>query len=503
MAINTFAAIDVGSREISMKIFQVTKTRGVSELTHLRHKLLLGAESYAKGGISYPSISEVCHVLKDYTEVMKEYNCTDYVAYATSAVREADNNFVFLDQVKSQTGIKVKILSNSEQRFLRYKAIALKENFFEQSIANSALVLDSGAGSVQFSLIQKGVLVSTQNLKLGSDRIYEILGKMDVVQGSFEDLINEYMEKDLNTYTRFHLKDMKVKNLVTAGDRSRTLKELVLKENPEFDGKLTRKQFLSLKIPKNKRRDLLTNILLIQKMFEVTDAEYVYLSSIDLCDSIVAEHCEKKLRMIPKHDFEADIISAAKNIASRYLTDTRHTENVSNIALEIFDHIKKFHGLGKRERLLLHIAIILHGCGQYINMQRVMENSFEIIMTTEIIGLSHRERELIAYVVRYEKTTFPDYKEFPPGFDKNDYITAVKLSELLRLSNNLDKSNRHKINKIQISLKETELQIKANTLSDLTLEKTVAAEHFDSFEAIFGVRPVLKQRRGGKNYGTL
>lgn len=166
MAITTFAAIDVGSSGLSMKIFEVSKTRGIHELTHLRHKLLLGAETYAKGSISYATLTEICNVLKDFSRIMSEYRCTNYSAYATSAVREADNNLVILDRIKLQTGFKVKILSNSEQRFLRYKAIALKDSFFNSAIEKGALVIDSGAGSVQFSLFSEGMLVSTQNLKL-------------------------------------------------------------------------------------------------------------------------------------------------------------------------------------------------------------------------------------------------------------------------------------------------------------------------------------------------
>ena len=43
---------------------------------------------------------------------MKEYGITDYMITATSALREADNNLIVLDQVKQRTGFLIKILSN-------------------------------------------------------------------------------------------------------------------------------------------------------------------------------------------------------------------------------------------------------------------------------------------------------------------------------------------------------------------------------------------------------
>ena len=503
MAITTFAAIDVGSSELSMKIFEVSKSRGITELTHLRHKLLLGAETYATGSISYTTLSEMCQVLNNFSQIMKEYDCKTCSAYATSALREAKNNLIVLNQLKIQTGFKVKILSNSEQRLLRYKAIALRDPFFDSAIEKGTLIIDSGAGSVQFSLFDNGVLVSTQNLKLGASRIDEILGALETETGNYPDLIAEYMEKDIETLHYFYLEGYKIKNIITAGDRNRELKELILQNNPNFDGKLTKKEFMALKIPKNRRSAMLAPMILIQKIFAITDADCIYFSSIDLCDSMVAEYAEKKLKMLPSHDFQKDILAASRNIAKKYRTDFSHTENVEHLALDIFDQIRKIHGLGKRERLLLQIAVILHSCGAFVNLEQARENSYKIILSTEIIGLSHRERVLIANIVRYNHERFPDYRSVTGDIDREDYLTAVKLSALLRLANTLDKSNRHKISQIRISLKENQLLMTADTLADITLEQGIFHNACDAFAEVFGIRPVLKQKRGVKSYGKI
>ncbi len=80
-------------------------------------------------------------------------------------------------------------------------------------------------------------------------------------------------------------------------------------------------------------------------------------------------------------------------------------------ALAIFDSMKKVHGMGDRERLLLQIAVQLHDCGKYISMGDVAECSYRIIMATEIIGLSTEERQIIANAVRYNTTEFVYYSE--------------------------------------------------------------------------------------------
>ena len=67
--------------------------------------------------------------------------------------------------------------------------------------------------------------------------------------------------------------------------------------------------------------------------------------------------------------------------------------------------------LERRERLLLQIAVLLHDCGKYINMAQSSECSYNIIMATEMIGLSHAEREMVANVVRFNSSLILSYEE--------------------------------------------------------------------------------------------
>ena len=47
-----FAAIDLGSTEITMKIAEVSKKNGISVLDTVKYDLSIGKESYAVGKIS-------------------------------------------------------------------------------------------------------------------------------------------------------------------------------------------------------------------------------------------------------------------------------------------------------------------------------------------------------------------------------------------------------------------------------------------------------------------
>lgn len=83
---------------------------------------------------------------------MKMYRVKDYRAYATTAMREAKNSRIILDQIRVRTGLEVHIISNSEQRFISYKAVASKGGEFNQIIQKGTAIVDVGFGSAQISL---------------------------------------------------------------------------------------------------------------------------------------------------------------------------------------------------------------------------------------------------------------------------------------------------------------------------------------------------------------
>ena len=113
MAIKTFAAIDVGSFELELGIYEISGKYGIREIDHLRHVLALGKDTYNDGKITYVLVDEMCQVLREFMEVMKTYRVQDYRAYASSALREARNSQIVLDQIWVRTGVRVIPIKNS------------------------------------------------------------------------------------------------------------------------------------------------------------------------------------------------------------------------------------------------------------------------------------------------------------------------------------------------------------------------------------------------------
>ena len=106
------------------------------------------------------------------------------------------------------------------------------------------------------------------------------------------------------------------------------------------------------------------------------------------------------------------------------------------------------------------------------------------------------EKNIVADVIKYNSSDeIPAIGEIEAPLDRNDYIRMLKLTAILRIANIMDRSHKQKITRSSTSIKDKTLQIKAETIYDITLEQTLVDRKGEFFEDIYGLRPVLRQKR--------
>lgn len=512
MAITTFAAIDVGSYDLEMKIFEISGKGGMKQVDDIRYRLDLGSDTYAVGKISYGAVNELCAILKEFRNIMKTYRVTDYKACGTSAIRETQNTKILLDQIRQRTGIKIDVLSNSEQRFMDYKSIASKTEDFNKILEKGTAIVDIGGGSIQISLFEKGSLIATQNMRLGVLRLQERLNHLNAASSKIESMIDELATAQLSVFKKMYLKDCEIENIIVVDDYLSVVLQnpVITKERPgviaaaDYMSFLESVQYRSLPeiagvldIPQENAILLFISAVLLKRIVKITDASLLWAPGVTLCDGIAYEYAEQHKIFKVEHDFEADILSGAENISKRYMGSKKRSETLERIALTIFDSMRRIHGLGKRERLLLQLSARLHDCGKYISMVNLGKCSYNIIMSTEIIGLSHKEREIVANVVKYNHEPFVYYNaaEGESALDEDAYLVVAKLTAILRVANGLDRSHKQKFKDIKTVVKDERLVIQVETAADITLERGLFTKRADFFEEVYSIRPVIRQKK--------
>ena len=507
-----FAAIDVGSYEMALKIFELSHKYGVRELDHVRHRMDIGSETYASGAISNRHVDEMIRLLSDFKKIMKGYGVTHYQAYGTSAVRETKDIEIVRDLIERRTGIHIDILSNSEQRFLDYKSIALKHEHFQEIIAKPTAIVDIGGGSIQISLFEKDTLVATQNLRTGVLRIHTTMEEVHATRLKYKDLVSELVNSQLSVFSKMHLKDKRIENIIIIDDYVSPIIQKY-RQGPEKMRFVTKDEYLGfleqagdiseeevakkLSMPQENVPLLYVSAVIIKCILDATNATNIWAPGITLCDGIAYEYAEKKNFIKSPHDFEKDIVACAQNISKRFMGSKSRRETLQRLSLTIFDNTRQLHGLSGRDRLLLQIATILHDCGKYISMVNLGDCSYNIIMSTEIIGLSHLERLIVANVVRYNHEKF-DYfgsSYYIKELSREEYIRVAKLTAILRIANGLDRTHKQKFKDVKVVIADRELIITVDTKADITLEKGLFTNRAAFFEEVYGIKPVIRQKK--------
>ena len=509
----TFAAIDVGSFELTMKIFEFSGKNKMREIDRIGQHLALGTDTYSEAKISPEKMDELCRTLREFSQIMKSYKIDAYKAYGTGAIRETENTTIILDQIAQRTGLKVEVLSNSEQRFLDYKSIASKGEAFRKIIEEKTAIVDIGGGSIQISLFENDTLIATQNMRLGVLRVQERINHLNARPSQMESLVDEMASAQLATFKKMYLKDHTIKNIIIVDDY---LSPWAVRKAGKDGGKAiadigqyeellgllrTNSQMQAaalLDIPEEKVPLVYISAIILRRIALLLGAEKMWAPGVTLCDGIAYEYAEKNKMLTGEHDFEKDIIACAMNISKRYMGSRKRAETLEKIALTIFDSMKKIHGLGKRERLYLRLSALLHDCGKYITMVNLGEASYNIIMATEIIGLSHREREIVANIVRFNHSPFLYYGQLGSdtiNIDRDAYLIIAKLTAILRVANSLDRSHKQKLKGVKAQLRENQLVMTVDSQEDITLEKGFFEARAGFFQEVFSIQPVLKQKK--------
>lgn len=512
MSIRTFAAIYIGSYEVSMKVFELSGRRQLRKVDHIRSRIELGRDIFAKGSVGYEQAEELCLILKEFRQIMDGYRVDDYRAYASSVLQDASNELFILDQILLRTQLRVRTLSNSEHRFIGYEALTFQPEF-EGIIREGAAVVDVGGASIQITLFWKGKAVTTQKIVLGAMRIQESLSAIQDRLAHYDLQIQEMIDKELNVFRKMYLKDKNVqlKYVVMNGDyiwdimrqsqgqsQSAVMEEgRFLKIMKKLQKKRTEEIARELHFSNEQDPLLIPYIVLYRRLAEAIGAEQVWIPGLTISEGIAYSYARENKILKDSHDFDADVISAAMSLAQRYESYTGHTEAVRELGTVIFDAMKKVHGMGRRERLLMETAAILHDCGRYISLTDQADYSSQIVVATEIIGLSHMERMIVACVVKYVSYPMVSYEEVQDLVDQESYIAVAKLSAILRIANALDRSHRQKLKQASASLKVKEKQLLLTLLTKepIILEKRQMEEYTATFARVFSIQPVIREKR--------
>ncbi len=167
-----YAAIDIGSNAVRLliaDIIQNDKEVSFKKNTLIRVPLRLGDDAFLEKRISKKKSEELVKTMIAFRHLMDVYKVSDYMACATSAMREAENGQTIVDQVKKEASIDLEIVGGQREANIIYAS------HIEQSLERKKnyLYIDVGGGSTELSVFSDGELIASRSFNLGGIRILD------------------------------------------------------------------------------------------------------------------------------------------------------------------------------------------------------------------------------------------------------------------------------------------------------------------------------------------
>jgi len=182
------AVIDMGTNTFHLLLVELNQS-GFKTIYKEKIPVKLG-----KGGINQNQLAEdaqqrAFHTLKHFKNMIDSEQIDHVFAFATSAVRNAENGLEFVRKVKEDIGITIEVISGIEEAQMIYEGICLSGSLNGQV----ELMMDIGGGSVEFIIGTSKDVFWKQSFEIGGQRLLELFQYHDPILPEEINKLEDYL----------------------------------------------------------------------------------------------------------------------------------------------------------------------------------------------------------------------------------------------------------------------------------------------------------------------
>ena len=495
------AAIDIGTNSIHMIVVKVRPDLSFEVIDREKDMVRLGAGGLDGKSLTPTAMAAAMQTLAKFRRLAESNKVDEIVASATSATREAENGGDFIAEVARQTGIRIRVISGTEEARL----IHLAAGYGVDVGGSTAVVIDTGGGSVEITLGTATHLTLGKSFKAGVIRLTERFVKTDPLSSHDERRLVKHLNKEMGTYLD-QIANARFDRVIGTSGTILSLGALAIADEKGTAPQDIRNQRVSAKTLHRLRKRLVeadigerlhmpgldprradlsvAGSVLLDTILRGLGAEHLTLCDLALREGLVLDYIHRNSARIRKVQRYPDVRRRSiVELGERCGYWSEHAQQVAKLALSIFDQTRSVHRLGDREREWLEYAALLHDIGVHISYDRHHRHSYYLIKNGDLRGFDPLEIEVIALVARYHRQATP--KKSHEGFgDLNGTLrTAVRvMSAIVRLAEGLDRSHAQALAGIDLFPRGDDYLARLRTNGDAELEVWAAHRHVAPLE---------------------
>jgi exopolyphosphatase/guanosine-5'-triphosphate,3'-diphosphate pyrophosphatase len=492
------AIIDLGSNSVRMNIMRINELGGYSVFDSAKEMVRLGEGVGLDNLLKPVPMERTIKALKHFKKLIEVTGVQEIFAVATAAVRMADNREVFLEKVREDVGLELRVLSGEEEAYYDYLGVV-------NSIGvDNCAIIDIGGGSTEIIWVKNRLLQEAVSLPFGSvilsemfrdishkrKRVSEALRYVELEMGKIPwiDQLQRLRVIGLGGTIRaigkidrgFHNYPIKnMHNYRMSDEEIERIFSLVFKTEEE--------ELKKIEGINARRADVITmGMIPLSVLLSRTKAKGLSISGHGLRNGFFYEHYFKSIgeplivENVLKHSTE--------NTMKRFDVKPVHAQQVHYLALRLFDQMVSVHTFGENERKVLEIASLLHDIGMHIEYYDHHIHGLYLLLYGKINGLTNHEHLMVAFLVgnHREENIKERMREYHSLFSKKEIKEIIKLSIFLKMAEQLDRSVNNNIEDISITFSHKYVVIELYGEEEPLLEMEAVRKFRGLFYKSFG-----------------
>lgn len=503
-----FGIIHIGTVNMTLKIISYSSLDTMEIIENVSKEVRYGGEVFTRHHVSFQSLNEICTILGKFKQLMKDYDISDVQVLSTTAIREADNLLNVLDQIYIRTGFHVRVVRMTKEIYykffgLYYHILKGRFNFSDKAV----LLLDITSGGVGLTCWKSDTLLFQQNVHIGSLRILENFTEKQRLELTFPTAVREYIYGTLSPLWA-SVRQHNIKYIVLSGRAANLIGRLMHIHQEEgislitpqefrkfiysFHGITPYKLIQQFHLSENLANVIMPTLLLYYELLRSLDVDMIVMMSTTFTEGYSMHYVAEQTHNAYVSHQRTLLLDLTKKMAEKYLYDPTHSAAVEEFNSILFQAVYKEIGLDFSYGYLLQMASILHEIGKFINIRKHNICTYNLIMETDLFGITDEEKEILANICYYSYGGI--LHESPVMYnrlsDEQKVITA-KLVAIFRLADSLDKSHLGKISRIWTDLSMGQLKVHYHAESDIALERWTFMKTAVNFAEVFGISPIL------------
>ena len=434
------AIIDIGSNSARVVIYQRTSRFGFHLIAQKKANVRIAEGSFENDGVLQErAIQRAIEALKNFHATIREYKVRKIIVIATAAVRNAPNRSNFIQRVRKEVGLNIKVIDGHKEAY--FGAVAAKNLL---PLQHQSITVDIGGGSCDIALIENGNILETISLDIGTITLKELFFD----KNRSIDEAKAYILKELEKIPKSFLN---AKQIITIGGVLRALsKSLITLSNysynkihafeytisnyySHFEAIITAQDsetLAKLYIKANRYDTIRQGVLIFLMLSEYLNIQQVITSSVGVREGVFLHDMLRGVGGKFPKELNPSIISILDRLDLLKISKKRNLK----ILQELFRLFQQAYKLNENYLKLLKDAIQISDTGKTLTIYNEHKHTFYIAQEELNWQYTHKEMLLIAAIVRTNREKLL-YKTFYKAHKQ--LLPSKNILELLSLIYNL------------------------------------------------------------------